>query len=175
MLPDLSYRAGQGSSSYYALTAVSRYRTGRALLQLSYTWGHTIDNQSDPLLGDFFDLSFTRVRPPPAVQAAALRLPANSTAVLTAATRTLTSAITWSSTQSGTCPVFPAPASRLRFFVIGNLLRSRRFARVFPTRRLPHRGLSEEAGRSSTSAPISPIPAARKPAAAQQFLEGCVC
>ena len=58
-LPDLSYRAGQGSSSYYALTAVSRYRTGRALLQLSYTWGHTIDNQSDPLLGDFFDLSFT--------------------------------------------------------------------------------------------------------------------
>ena len=41
------------------MTAVSRYRTPRALLQLSYTWGHTIDNQSDPLLGDFFDLSFT--------------------------------------------------------------------------------------------------------------------
>ena len=58
-LPDISYRAGQGSSSYYALTAVSRYRTERALFQLSYTWGHTIDNQSDPLLGDFFDLSFT--------------------------------------------------------------------------------------------------------------------
>ena len=58
-LPDISYRAGQGSSSYYALTAASRYRTQRALFQLSYTWGHTIDNQSDPLLGDFFDLSFT--------------------------------------------------------------------------------------------------------------------
>ena len=57
-LPDISYRAGQGSSSYYAFTAVSRYRTRRALFQLSYTWGHTIDNQSDPLLGDFFDLSF---------------------------------------------------------------------------------------------------------------------
>ena len=57
-LPDISYRAGQGSSSYYALTAVSRYRTQRTLFQLSYTWGHTIDNQSDPLLGDFFDLSF---------------------------------------------------------------------------------------------------------------------
>jgi hypothetical protein len=58
-LPDISYRAGQGSSSYYALTAVTRYRTGRALFQLAYTWGRTIDNQSDPLLGDFFDLSFT--------------------------------------------------------------------------------------------------------------------
>jgi hypothetical protein len=65
-LPDISYRANQGSSSYHALTALSRYRTQRGLFQLTYTWSHVIDNQSDPLFGDFFDLNFvstTRSRP----------------------------------------------------------------------------------------------------------------
>jgi hypothetical protein len=60
-LPDIAYRAAQGSSNYQALTAVARYRgTGRQF-QLSYTWSHTIDNQSDALIGDFFNLSFTRI------------------------------------------------------------------------------------------------------------------
>jgi hypothetical protein len=30
-------------------------------LQVAYTWSHTIDIQSEPLAGDFFNLSFTRV------------------------------------------------------------------------------------------------------------------
>jgi hypothetical protein len=39
---------------------VLRYRAPRALLQLSYTLGHTIDNQSEPLAGDYFNLGFTQ-------------------------------------------------------------------------------------------------------------------
>ena len=58
-LPDISYRANQGLSDYNALTAVARYRGHRAQAQLAYTWSHTIDNQSEPLAGDFFDLRFT--------------------------------------------------------------------------------------------------------------------
>jgi outer membrane receptor protein involved in Fe transport len=61
LLPDIAYRAGQGSSSYHALTAVARYGAGGRQFQLAYTWSHTLDNQSEPLAGDFFDLSFTRV------------------------------------------------------------------------------------------------------------------
>ncbi|MEX2262570.1 MAG: carboxypeptidase regulatory-like domain-containing protein [Bryobacteraceae bacterium] len=60
-LPDISYRASQGRSNYNALTGVARYRQGRRFFQASYTWSHTIDTQSEPLAGDFFDLSFTRV------------------------------------------------------------------------------------------------------------------
>ena len=56
-LPEISYRAGQGFSDYNALSAVVRYRIGRGIVQGSYTWSHTIDNQSEPLRGDFFDLS----------------------------------------------------------------------------------------------------------------------
>ncbi len=57
-LPDISYRANQGLSNYHALTVVARYRARYGALQAAYTWSHAIDNQSDPLLGDFFDLSF---------------------------------------------------------------------------------------------------------------------
>jgi hypothetical protein len=57
-LPDIQWRSSQGASNYQALTAVVRYRSPRGNLQASYTWSHAIDNQSDPLLGDFFDLSF---------------------------------------------------------------------------------------------------------------------
>ena len=60
-LGDINYRANQGFSDYNALTAVARYRWGRGFLQGSYTWSHYIDNQSDPLVGDFFDLSFTAI------------------------------------------------------------------------------------------------------------------
>jgi hypothetical protein len=60
-LPDINYRANQGFSNYNALTAVALYRWSRGYLQGSYTWSHYIDNQSDPLTGDFFDLSFTNI------------------------------------------------------------------------------------------------------------------
>jgi hypothetical protein len=58
---NINYRANQGFSDYNALTAVARYRWSRGFLQGSYTWSHYIDNQSDPLVGDFFDLSFTSI------------------------------------------------------------------------------------------------------------------
>jgi hypothetical protein len=62
-LPIVAYRGLQGSSFYHALTALIRYRTGRGHFYLSYTWGHSIDNQSDPLAGDFFDLNFAAFSP----------------------------------------------------------------------------------------------------------------
>ena len=58
-LPDISYRSNQGGSDYNALTVIARYRTRVAQFQVAYTWSHTIDNQSEPLAGDFFDLNFT--------------------------------------------------------------------------------------------------------------------
>ncbi len=61
-LPDIAYRAGQGFSNYNALATVLSYRGLGGLLQATYTWSHTIDNQSDPLLGDFFNLSFANVQ-----------------------------------------------------------------------------------------------------------------
>src|SRR5260370_20080495 len=61
-LPDIAYRANQGFSDYNALTAVIRYRASRGMLQGAYTWSHVIDNQSEPLLGDFFNLNFTSIQ-----------------------------------------------------------------------------------------------------------------
>ena len=61
-LTDIAYRSGQGYSNYNALAVVARYRPARGMVQLSYTWSHTIDNQSDALRGDFFDLSFTNIQ-----------------------------------------------------------------------------------------------------------------
>src|SRR5262249_1028842 len=58
-LGPIEWRDGQGPSDYQALTAVGRYRTARAQFQIAWTWSHSIDNQSDPLLGEFFaDLSY---------------------------------------------------------------------------------------------------------------------
>jgi hypothetical protein len=59
--PDLSlinYRGNQGKSDYNALSVVSRYRGRHGQLQIAYTWSHSIDNQSDPLLNDLFNLGF---------------------------------------------------------------------------------------------------------------------
>jgi hypothetical protein len=56
---DINYLSNQGFSDYNAMTAVIRYRSERGVIQGSYTWSHWIDNQSDPLAGQFFDLSFT--------------------------------------------------------------------------------------------------------------------
>jgi hypothetical protein len=58
---DISYRAGQGYADYNGFTTVARYRASRGFLQATYTWSHVIDNQSEPLARDFFDLLFTRI------------------------------------------------------------------------------------------------------------------
>ena len=60
-LGDILYRNNSGSSDYAALTALARYRTNHALFQASYTYSHTIDNQSDPLLSDIFNLASTNL------------------------------------------------------------------------------------------------------------------
>ncbi len=60
-LPDVSYRSGQGFSNYNALSAVLRYQASRGTLHVAYTWSHAIDNQSEPLAGDFFNLNFTSI------------------------------------------------------------------------------------------------------------------
>lgn len=46
-LPNITYLSSSGYSQYTALTALLRYRSKRALFQAAYTWGHSIDNQSD--------------------------------------------------------------------------------------------------------------------------------
>ena len=59
-LPDILYRSNSGSSTYTALGVSAAYRSSRrGQLQLSYTLGHSIDNQSDALLGDVFNLNVT--------------------------------------------------------------------------------------------------------------------
>jgi len=58
-LPDIYYRGNEGYSTYAALTISARYQGARGALRTFYTWSHSIDNQSDPLLGDFFDLGFS--------------------------------------------------------------------------------------------------------------------
>lgn len=59
-LPELSYRANQGGSSFHALGLSASFQSPSSFLRLAYTWSHAIDNQSEPLAGDFFDLAFTR-------------------------------------------------------------------------------------------------------------------
>ncbi len=61
-LGTLTYRANQGSSSFSGLNLVLRHRSTTWLLEASYTWSHAIDNQSDPLAGDYLDLAFTGVQ-----------------------------------------------------------------------------------------------------------------
>ena len=57
----VSYRSSQGLSNYQALSLVARYRSPRRQFQIAYTWSHSIDHQSEPISGDFFNLLFTRV------------------------------------------------------------------------------------------------------------------
>lgn len=52
---DVDYRSNQGQSDYTAVTSVLRFRRRRLNGQISYTWSHSIDNQSDPLAGIFED------------------------------------------------------------------------------------------------------------------------
>ena len=58
-LPDVYYRSNDSHSHYAALTTSVRYQSPRAGMRIYYTWSHSIDNQSDPLLGEFFDLGFS--------------------------------------------------------------------------------------------------------------------
>ena len=58
-LTQIDYRANQGSSRYNSLSLVARYRSERVSLQAAYTWSHSIDNQTEPLAGEFFNLAFT--------------------------------------------------------------------------------------------------------------------
>src|SRR5262249_45557299 len=46
-------------------SAIARFRTSRTQFQAAYTWGHTIDNQSDVLRGDYFNLNPTRLTSSP--------------------------------------------------------------------------------------------------------------
>jgi hypothetical protein len=60
-LPDLLYRANQGMLRYRALALRARGQHSGMRWQASYTYSHTKDNQSDPVLGELFDLSFSGV------------------------------------------------------------------------------------------------------------------
>ena len=60
-LPDIEWRSSQGSSDYSALTAMVRYRLRTLQLQGAYTWGHSIDNQSDPFGAEVVNLQITTV------------------------------------------------------------------------------------------------------------------
>ncbi|MEO8659593.1 MAG: hypothetical protein ABI693_14065, partial [Bryobacteraceae bacterium] len=55
---DINLRANQGYSDYAAMQLSAQYRRRQTNVRASYTWSHSIDNQSDPLLGDFFDIGF---------------------------------------------------------------------------------------------------------------------
>jgi Carboxypeptidase regulatory-like domain/TonB-dependent Receptor Plug Domain len=57
LLP-LFYRANQGKSDYLGGSASLRFRSGIAEGQISYTFSHAIDNQSDPLAGTFQNYDF---------------------------------------------------------------------------------------------------------------------
>jgi hypothetical protein len=57
--PVIDYRTNQGFSDCAAASARVRYRSGRATLSAAWTWSHSLDNQSDPLLSEYFDLGFS--------------------------------------------------------------------------------------------------------------------
>jgi hypothetical protein len=60
-LGNVDWRSSQGNSDYTALSAIVKYHWRTLLAQAAYTWSHAIDNQSDPLNGDFFNLDFTAI------------------------------------------------------------------------------------------------------------------
>ena len=88
-LAQLQYRANQGASDYSALSVVARRVSARMVLQAAYTWSHSIDNQSEPLIGDFTDLRPDDPAPRPAA------FHGSFTAGWIAAIRTSISATQW--------------------------------------------------------------------------------
>lgn len=59
-LPVIVLRANQGKSAYSAAAISLRWQTPGFHARLAYTIAQSHDNQSEPLAGDFFDLTFTR-------------------------------------------------------------------------------------------------------------------
>ena len=59
--PDILYRSNAGDSDYLGLEFLGRYRFNRGLFQAAYTYSHSIDNISDPMLSDVFNLAFTNL------------------------------------------------------------------------------------------------------------------
>jgi len=53
----INYRANQGSSDYSALVTTLKFRKTHFSGQASYTWSHSIDNQSEPLANTFIDFN----------------------------------------------------------------------------------------------------------------------
>jgi hypothetical protein len=53
LLGQLSYRGNQGFSNYSAATALVKFHFARIVGQAAYTWSHSIDNQSDPIAGEY--------------------------------------------------------------------------------------------------------------------------
>jgi hypothetical protein len=53
----INYRANQGSSDYLAGITTLRYRKRSFTGQISYTWSHSIDNQSEALANASFDFN----------------------------------------------------------------------------------------------------------------------
>jgi hypothetical protein len=56
-LDDILYRANQGRSDAAALSFEARYARRATSLRIAWTWAHSIDNQSDVIVGDF-DFSY---------------------------------------------------------------------------------------------------------------------
>ncbi len=58
---DILYRSNSGASDYLGLSVLARYRSSHILAQAAYTYSHSIDNISDPLLSDAFNLASTNL------------------------------------------------------------------------------------------------------------------
>jgi hypothetical protein len=56
-LGDVLYRSNSGASNYAGLGATVRHSSRLLTAQGAYTYSHSIDNQSDALLGDLYSLS----------------------------------------------------------------------------------------------------------------------
>ena len=56
---NIAFRANQGTSAYYGANASIRWTGQRVNLLASYSLSHLLDNQSESLAGDFFDLRAT--------------------------------------------------------------------------------------------------------------------
>jgi hypothetical protein len=63
-LDELIYRGNQGISDYNALAVQLRHRGRRIQAQVSYTWSHSIDNMSELLSNDYFNLNPVRLTGP---------------------------------------------------------------------------------------------------------------
>jgi hypothetical protein len=78
-LPPINYISAQGLSDYYSLSFVTRWRGHHGFLQAAYTWSHAIDEQSDPIQGDFFNLLFVNLAgQPPVLPGAGFSTPGDS-------------------------------------------------------------------------------------------------